>query len=281
MAGVARDSYLHLLESGFFSDLIVECQGVEFKVHRAIVCSGSPMLLAACSGSFKVRDEHWQNWFPTNRAKQEAEDGRVKFPEEDPKILSRVICFLYTGDYNGDVAENVPECFHKLLQCQPIEKPTPKDEKWSEYLVGILKTDALVYKCADMLGVDSLKAQAARRFLILARKSISCRGFEEAMKTMYESTAYDDRILRIPATHDFVQKHTLVTEREKILEVVLKYEPVAWELGLLLQKEKTKVCSEKKILETALKNFVCELNNTFRQLARLRLSQFMPPGSLD
>ncbi|KAK5467446.1 hypothetical protein LTS15_000419 [Exophiala xenobiotica] len=219
MAGVARDSYLHLLESGFFSDLIVECQGVEFKVHRAIMCSGSPMLLAACNGSFK-----------------EAEDGRVKFPEEDPKILSRVICFLYTGEYNDDVAENFPECFHKLLQYQPIEHPTPEDEKWSEYLVGSLKTDALVYKCADMLGINSLKGQAARRFLNIARKSISCCGFEEAMKAMYESIACDDRILRIPATHDLMQKHTFVAEREKILKVVMKYEPVAWELGLLLQK---------------------------------------------
>ncbi|KAK5190857.1 hypothetical protein LTR72_000668 [Exophiala xenobiotica] len=279
MAGVARDSYLHLLKSGFFSDLIVECQGIEFKVHRAIMCSGSPMLLAACNGSFK-----------------EADDGRVNFPEEDPKILSRVIFFLYAGDYNDDVAENVPDCFHKLLQCQAIEKPTPEDEKWPEYLVGMLKTDALVYKCADMLGVDSLKAQAARRFLSLARKSISCRGFEEAVKAMYESTACDDRILRIPATHDFIQKHTLVAEREEILKVVVKYEPVAWELGLLLQKEKTKVCSEKEILEAA-NTKVCsekELlettlrdyfgtgqNGSRRNLARLRLSQFMPYGSHD
>jgi len=56
MAGIARDSYLHLLKSGLFSDLVVECQDVEFKVHRAIVCSGSRLLLAACNGTFKVCD---------------------------------------------------------------------------------------------------------------------------------------------------------------------------------------------------------------------------------
>ncbi|KAK5553848.1 BTB/POZ domain [Exophiala xenobiotica] len=264
MAGVARDSYLHLLESGFFSDLIVECQGVEFKVHRAIMCSGSPMLLAACNGSFK-----------------EAEDGRVKFPEEDPKILSRVIFSLYTGEYNSAVAENVPECFHKLLQCQPIEKHSSKDEKLPEYFVRMLKTDALVYKCADMLGINFLKGQAAKRFLSFARKSISCRGFEEAMILMYESTAHDDQVLRVPATRCLIQKHTLVAESEEVLKVVLKYEPVAWELGLLLQKEKTEICCERGELENAVENFVRELSNTYRQSARLRLSPFMPPGSLD
>jgi len=54
MAAISRNSYLHLLESGLFSDLVVECQGIEFKVHRNIVCSGSRMLMAACNGSFKV-----------------------------------------------------------------------------------------------------------------------------------------------------------------------------------------------------------------------------------
>jgi hypothetical protein len=101
------------------------------------------------------------------------------------------------------------------------------------------------------------------------------------MIVMYESTAHDDQVLRVPATRCLVQKHTLVAESEEVLKVVLKYEPVAWELGLLLQKEKTEVCSERGELENAVENFVRELSNTSRQLARLRLSQFMPPGSLD
>lgn len=47
---------LDMLMQEKYSDLSIICQGVEFKVHRAIVCPRSPMLEAACGGQFKVND---------------------------------------------------------------------------------------------------------------------------------------------------------------------------------------------------------------------------------
>lgn len=43
-----------ILEMGEFSDFIIECQGVQFPVHRNVICRGSPVLYRACAGSFKV-----------------------------------------------------------------------------------------------------------------------------------------------------------------------------------------------------------------------------------
>ena len=37
-----------------YTDLVLCCQGKEFKVHKAIVCTQSPVLAAACDGGFKV-----------------------------------------------------------------------------------------------------------------------------------------------------------------------------------------------------------------------------------
>ena len=37
-----------------YSDLTLVCEEQEFKVHKAIVCSQSPVLAAACDGDFKV-----------------------------------------------------------------------------------------------------------------------------------------------------------------------------------------------------------------------------------
>ncbi len=54
MATDPGEIFLPFLENGKFSDFIIECQGVVFKVHRLVICTQSPMLAAACSGSFEV-----------------------------------------------------------------------------------------------------------------------------------------------------------------------------------------------------------------------------------
>jgi hypothetical protein len=44
-----------LLSTGQYSDLTLMCHGHAFKVHKAVVCSQSPVLKVAVSGAFKVR----------------------------------------------------------------------------------------------------------------------------------------------------------------------------------------------------------------------------------
>ena len=44
-----------LMDSEKYSDLKLVCQGLEFKVHKAIVCTQSPVLAAACDGGFQVK----------------------------------------------------------------------------------------------------------------------------------------------------------------------------------------------------------------------------------
>jgi len=43
-----------LMGSEKYSDLKLVCEGHEFRVHKAIVCSQSPVLTAACDGAFQV-----------------------------------------------------------------------------------------------------------------------------------------------------------------------------------------------------------------------------------
>jgi BTB/POZ domain len=44
------------LMSGKYSDLNLVCQGTEFKVHKVIVCTQSPVIKAACDGEFQVQN---------------------------------------------------------------------------------------------------------------------------------------------------------------------------------------------------------------------------------
>lgn len=45
-----------ILTSEKYSDLKLVCQDQEFKVHKAIVCTQSPVLAAAVDGDFQVND---------------------------------------------------------------------------------------------------------------------------------------------------------------------------------------------------------------------------------
>ena len=54
MAGVSAGELFSALDTGKYSDFIINCQGVEFKVHRVVVCSASPMIRAALDRPFKV-----------------------------------------------------------------------------------------------------------------------------------------------------------------------------------------------------------------------------------
>ncbi|KAI5304545.1 hypothetical protein KEM56_006372, partial [Ascosphaera pollenicola] len=51
---MSRDTDLRTEWSSEFSDLIIECQGEEFPVHRFIICAKSKVLSAAVKGEFKV-----------------------------------------------------------------------------------------------------------------------------------------------------------------------------------------------------------------------------------
>lgn len=53
-AGNAYSFISKLLGSGDYSDLTLVCEGETFKVHRAIVCSQSPVIAAAVNGCFEV-----------------------------------------------------------------------------------------------------------------------------------------------------------------------------------------------------------------------------------
>lgn len=54
-----------MLRSGQFSDLMLVCQGKEFKIHKVVACPQSPVLSAAVSGEFKVSREAHRPIFRT------------------------------------------------------------------------------------------------------------------------------------------------------------------------------------------------------------------------
>src|SRR5580700_10812703 len=63
---------LELLASGESSDFTIICQGVEFKVHKAIICPESSFFRAACTNDFKVRRHLESSWTTANHMHRSA-----------------------------------------------------------------------------------------------------------------------------------------------------------------------------------------------------------------
>ncbi len=63
--GSMSDFLVEAMQSGKFSDLVFQCRGEEFKVHKIIVCSQSVVISAAIDGNFEVcigAIRIWDHW---------------------------------------------------------------------------------------------------------------------------------------------------------------------------------------------------------------------------
>ncbi|KAI1619052.1 hypothetical protein EDD37DRAFT_647835 [Exophiala viscosa] len=222
MAGVLLNAYLELLAFGRYSDFIIHCQGYEFKVHRAIVCAASPMLDKACGGLYV-----------------EASEGRIDLSEDDPEILARVLLYLYTNDYEAKTVPSYLEGVTRKSESQSVPAISSVQPKENEALTRLLRIHALVYRSADMLGVEGLKGIASSRFLDVAEIALTLAPdtLAEPLKIMFDSTRENDLRLRNPVLILCLENHAIIAEHKPIVEMMLKYEPTVWNIKQSLLKE--------------------------------------------
>ncbi|KAK5206991.1 hypothetical protein LTR96_009376 [Exophiala xenobiotica] len=210
-----NEMYLSFLETGKFSDFTIECQGVEFKVHRIVVSTQSAMLEAA-------------------RPLLVESDSRRKIPRFWLAIL-----FMYSNDYDDD---ELPKFYHRLINWddEGEEDIVASGRGFSEIddlgLRRALKVNTLVYKCAEMLGLDELKAEASARFMEAANLAYDMDGFEDPLRLLYESTRCDDSDLRFEVTCLCVENYDVLEFKKKTVEVMKDHEPNVWSVSVELLK---------------------------------------------
>jgi hypothetical protein len=169
---------------------------------------------------------------------QEAETRTSDLSDHHPAIVSRVIFFLYTGNFDPG---EIPEIFR--ARCADIESPSDPDGKQTKRdsdgnLVAIrrrdvstqhLKVNSMVYKLADMLGYEYLKIRAFFRCERCLCKAFLDAGFPSGLKTLFECTREEDE-LRV-RTMIFLARKNLDGElRKQAFAVLMEYEPRLWKL---------------------------------------------------
>lgn len=168
----------------------------------------------------------------------------MEFPEIIPSIMSRVVFYIYTGEF---IQSKVPHIYEgicadpgDLTGDEPGKNPTAvthsdRLERWERQAANI---SALVYKCADVMMMDELKSITASKFMSYTRTHFRKEDFHNALQTMCESTAETDKGLRVPAMQFMIQQHALAIRSEnkipeKTVEVLKRHSAGLWEVFVL------------------------------------------------
>lgn len=141
-----------LMDSEKYSDLKLVCQGLEFKVHKAITCTQSPVLAAACDGGF-----------------QEAVTNIININEFDSGTVKRMIQFMYKRDYDNGGGDNE----------DTTTWPTTADITLHHVRVNAI---------ADYYNIPQLKELANTKIQHILGTSWSADGFPDVIKDVFSLT---------------------------------------------------------------------------------------------
>jgi hypothetical protein len=169
--------------------------------------------------------------------------------------MARVIEFMYTGNYVEDAICNLsqaqgstmsssePSRFsssknapfkHEVQSGNDLKKFVPGEdislEERKNTAIANLGPNIKVYKCADMLGIDSLTQKAKHRIWEAATLTFDDKRFAVPLRMIYEATRLDDELLRFPVTQLLCRQYQKIKDVSELVEVIKQYERTAWTL---------------------------------------------------
>ena len=167
-----------LLATGHFSDLTITCKGYNFRVHKTVLIEqgGDFFQRAICSGL------------------SETHTSIIDFPEDDPKIIARVLLHICGFEF--------------LSNCAAIDlKLEPEDSLAQSYnlRLNLVKTHLKMFAAAVKFGIDNLRDKARKYFVLSFNTRIRTNlidlcdisyDFESIVSAVYSTTPSDARELR-------------------------------------------------------------------------------------
>jgi hypothetical protein len=138
---------------------------------------------------------------------QEALDGKIDLPDDDPGAVGAMISYLYCPDYqNGIDSSTVGEDPADFIQA-PETCPE-------------LVAHARVYILAEKYLIGGLKTLALRKFTTSVHDHFNVDSFLQAMEEVYSTTLESDKGLRDIIIRTLYQQRHLLDRKE--IQVILK-----------------------------------------------------------
>lgn len=192
----ALDSIAKLRETQKNSDLLIECEGRQWNVHKAIVCSASDLIAAECDSQML-----------------EGRSGVIKHEEYDADTVERMISYIYKQTY-GVEDEN-----QLFLPAKPQTDDSQNGD--AQPLVininNILVAHINCYGVGDYYDITNLKLLAVDRFAAVADHGWQADGFIDVIKAVYKRTSASDRAMRDALLHYAMQHCVELTKDESLM----------------------------------------------------------------
>lgn len=158
---------------------------------------------------------------------QEAETRVSDLSEFRPDIVSRVIYYIYTGDYQDD---KIPYVFKQ--RCDNHTTPVLQGTRLLRGF-SIFEVNMLVYILADMLGMEHLKTEASSRCQNKCATAYKSDHFPLVLKTLFENTREDDDLrlqISILVAKESKMPHKKHKKFGNVDEVFEKFDPKLWKI---------------------------------------------------
>ncbi|CAI6085967.1 unnamed protein product [Clonostachys chloroleuca] len=169
--------------SGEYSDMKLVCQGCEFKVHKVVVCTQSPVLAKAIQGVF-----------------QESRTGIINIENFEPSTVSRMVEFLYTGDYGGLLFPHT-----EASRSDEIKKPALNDITASGMMLQHVQVNAI----ADYYNIERLSELSRSKFQQACQATWDAQSFMDATNGALDLSG-DGALHEVIATEAAKNIHTLL-----------------------------------------------------------------------
>ncbi|KAF4342499.1 btb poz domain protein [Fusarium beomiforme] len=219
-----------LLQTGDYSDLVIICGGVRYKVHKAIVCPQSRFFKAACDSGFMI---------------QEAQTNEINLADDDHLAVHSMIEFLYRRTYTAQGAERATRRLHSGTDTRSYTSPAALIQPWPRRVAldasinpyPNLRLHISVYVLAEKYGISGLKALAVDKFESRSESDYThqefygtngAEHFIQVLREAYTSTIEADRPLRDAVVRIIKGKRELFEKEE--MKAFLKETTLAYDL---------------------------------------------------
>ena len=165
----------NLMVTPKFSDLKFVCEGQEIKVHKAIVCTQSPVIDKSTNNEFFV----------------EARKDRIEMDNFDLATVKRMVEFMYTGKYSAGTDEISLDTSKTatLAKSEDAGAKTASEEAEHTKSLEILKIHVRVNAIADYYDMPRLRDVASSMIEgIFTRLGFSVNVFLDVLKEATEIT---------------------------------------------------------------------------------------------
>ena len=121
MAGIGTLCGRKLFRSGNYSDLTLACESKDFHVHKAIVCTASPLLGERCERYSEVCSfvTHLSD-VPCAKLIRMNPNTKIQALDDDPATVQMMLEHLYTRQYDVGTPRNIPVPTSKDIAKSPL-----------------------------------------------------------------------------------------------------------------------------------------------------------------